>query len=167
VGLLEEIAGIPGIRRVRVASGLRYDLALTDEASLKKFLGKFVGGQLKIAPEHLAGNVLELMRKPGPEVFQKFLAFFERHKGAGQYLVPYLISAFPGSGLEDMKYLARWFRRRKWKPRQVQAFIPTPGTAASAMFFAGADFRGAPIPVAGKDSERLAQHGVLVGLVRK
>jgi radical SAM superfamily enzyme YgiQ (UPF0313 family) len=117
LGLLKRIAALPGLKQVRVASGLRFDLALTDEKVLAEFLGRFVGGQLKVAPEHLDSALLRLMRKPGPEVFEKFLRVFQKHAPAGQYLVPYLISAFPGSDKAAMDRLAGWFRRRFWRPR--------------------------------------------------
>ncbi len=161
VALLHEVAGLAGIKQVRVASGVRYDLALTDEKALADFLRHFVGGQLKVAPEHLDPAILDLMRKPGPEVFRKFLALFEKVGGPGRYLVPYLISAFPGSDPERMRHLAEWFARRSWRPRQVQAFIPTPGTVATAMYYAGLDEKGRPLAVARTDRERLAQHALL------
>jgi radical SAM superfamily enzyme YgiQ (UPF0313 family) len=136
---------------------------MTDEKALHKFLQKFVGGQLKIAPEHLSDSVLKLMRKPGAGAFQKFLSCFERWRQEGQYLLPYLISAFPGCTGEDMKQTAQWFRQRSWRPRQVQAFIPTPGTVATAMFHAETDWEGQPIFVAKTDRARQAQHGLLTG----
>ncbi len=148
------------MKQVRVASGLRYDLAMSDEAVFGKFLRKFVGGQLKVAPEHLAESVLKLMRKPSPELFQKFLALFERGRGEGQFLVPYLISAFPGSTMEDMRRTARWFKQRNWRPRQIQAFIPTPGTVATAMFYGETDGERR-LFVARTDRARQAQHGLL------
>jgi uncharacterized radical SAM protein YgiQ len=165
--LLKKIAALPGLKQVRVASGLRFDLALTDEKALAEFLGRFVGGQLKVAPEHLDPALLKLMRKPGPEVFEKFLKFFQKHAPAGQYLVPYLISAFPGSDEAAMDRLAGWFRRRFWRPRQVQAFIPTPGTVAAAMYYAGMDERGRPLKVARNDRDRRAQHRKLTAGLQK
>ena len=174
LAMLKAVAALPGVKQVRVASGLRYDLALREEKSLAEFLNHFVGGQLKVAPEHLDPFVLKLMRKPGPELFQHFFSFFERWSNQGYFLLPYLISAFPGSDPDRMRRLADWFRKRNWRPRQVQAFIPTPGTVATAMYFAGVDERGRPLNVARSDRERLAQHAFLKppadskkGLVKK
>ena len=161
VGLLKKIARLPAVKQVRVASGVRYDLALTDERALTEFLDNFVGGQLKVAPEHLSPDLLKLMRKPGPEVFKKFLRLFEGLGQHGRYLVPYLISAFPGADLGRMKHLADWFESRHWRPRQVQAFIPTPGTVATAMYYGGIDEAGRSLPVAREDRQRLAQHALL------
>ena len=161
LALLKEVARVKGIKQVRVASGVRYDLALTDEKSLIEFLDNFVGGQLKVAPEHLDPGVLRLMRKPGPEVFDKFLKIFERGRRRSCFLIPYLISAFPGSGAAQMRHLSEWFKSRSWRPRQVQAFIPTPGTVATAMYYAGVDEDGQPLEVAADDSRRLAQHAFL------
>ena len=159
--MLKTVSALPGVKQVRVSSGLRYDLALTDEAALGEFLRFFVGGQLKVAPEHLEATILNLMRKPGPEMFQKFLDFFDRAAGEKRYLVPYLISAFPGSDPGSMRKLADWFQRRHWRPRQVQLFIPTPGTVATAMYYGGIDERGKVLRVARTDRERLIQHSFL------
>jgi len=161
VNLLKKIKSIPGIKQVRVASGVRYDLALGDRAALAEFLNNYVGGQLKVAPEHLDPELLKLMRKPGPECFEKFLSLFTGTAASGRYLIPYLISAFPGSDTRRMRNLADWLKKRHWRPRQVQAFIPTPGTVATAMFFAGIDEKGRPLQVARSDRERLAQHALL------
>ena len=124
-----------------------------------------MGGQLKIAPEHLCDHILRLMRKPAFETFEEFLRLFEResrHANKKQYVVPYLISAFPGCTDEDMHCLDRWLRDHAWKPRQVQCFIPTPGTVATAMYYAGIDPDGNPIFIARTDKDRLRQHRILV-----
>ncbi|MDR0881749.1 MAG: YgiQ family radical SAM protein [Candidatus Adiutrix sp.] len=166
LALLRQIADLPGIKQVRVASGIRYDLALTDEASLAEFLKHYVGGQLKVAPEHLDSSLLDLMRKPGPELFEKFMAFFRRVAGPGRFVIPYLLSGFPGSDLRRMRRLADWLQKRCWRPRQVQAFIPTPGTVATAMYYAGIDENGQPLAVARTDRERRAQHDLLAPKVQ-
>ncbi len=163
--LLKRLSAQPGVKHVRVSSGIRHDLALIDEAYLQTFLGEFVGGQLKLAPEHSCDNVLQLMRKPSFKAFEDFLTVFERESrraGKEQYVVPYLLSAFPGCRDEDMQALADWLRVRGWKPRQVQCFVPTPGTVATAMYYAGIDPEGRPIPVARTDAERLRQHRILM-----
>ncbi|MGI5843181.1 MAG: YgiQ family radical SAM protein [Candidatus Xenobium sp.] len=162
--LLREVARQDGVRHVRVASGLRHDLALQAPRALKALIMEFTGGQLKVAPEHISENVLRGMRKPSLEVFERFLEEFRRHSeaaGKEQYVIPYLISAFPGCTEQDMRELADWLRARGWTPRQVQCFIPTPGTVATAMYFTGLDPEGNPIHVARSDAERLRQHGLL------
>ena len=161
VNMLKELASKDGLKQVRVASGVRYDLALEDPGSLEEFLRHFIGGQLKVAPEHLDPEILKLMRKPGPKVFERFLTFFQRNGLPDQYLIPYLISAFPGSDMAKMRGLAGWLKERNWRPRQVQAFIPTPGTVATAMYYAGIDEKGNKASVARSDRARLEQHAWL------
>ena len=165
VGLLREVAALPGVRQVRVASGVRADLALNDPEALAAYTGEFIGGQLKVAPEHCAARVLDLMRKPGMEVFEAFLqSFMEQSRRAGreQYVVPYMMSAFPGCTDEDMHELARWLQQRHWSPQQTQCFIPTPGSIATAMYYCGRNEDGEEIYVARSDADRLRQHRILM-----
>ena len=165
VELLRRVASAKGVRHVRVASGVRHDLALKDLSYLRAIVREFVGGQLKVAPEHLVEHVLTLMRKPGPKIFEQFLEVFDQEcaaAGKPQFVIPYLISAFPGCTLADMHELARWLSRRGWQPQQVQCFIPLPGTVAAAMYHAGIDPEGKPIPVARTDAQRLKMHYALV-----
>lgn len=164
VELLRALGRVRGVKSVRVASGIRHDLALQSEGYIRALVAEFTGGQLKLAPEHSCDRVLRLMRKPAFESFERFLAVFERESrraGKEQYVVPYLLSAFPGTTDADMAALAGWLRERGWKPQQVQCFIPTPGTVATAMFYAGIDPEGRPIPVARTDAERRRQHALL------
>lgn len=170
VELLRKVERTPGVKHVRVASGVRFDLALTDPAALAAYTGEFTGGQLKVAPEHCAAPVLKLMRKPGMPAFESFLASFRRQSlacGKEQYVIPYLMSAFPGCTDAHMRELAAWLAERGWSPRQVQCFIPTPGTVATAMFYAGLAPDGTPVPVARSDAERLRQHAILLGDEKK
>ncbi len=163
--LLRRVKDAPGVAHVRVASGIRHDLALRDESYLTALLESFVGGQLKVAPEHCCDAVLQAMRKPDFAAFEKFMTVFERisrKTGREQYVVPYLMSAFPGCSDADMRALADWLRRRGWKPRQVQCFIPAPGTVATAMYYAGIDPAGKSIPVARTDAERIRQHRLIL-----
>jgi len=162
--LLDSLARIPGVRHVRVASGIRHDLALRDPDYLQALTARYTGGQLKLAPEHCRENVLRLMRKPVFDCFERFVDVFRNlshESGKEQYIVPYLMSAFPGCTDADMRALVRWLESKGWKPRQVQCFIPTPGTVATAMFCAGIAPDGSPIPVARTDAERLRQHRIL------
>jgi radical SAM superfamily enzyme YgiQ (UPF0313 family) len=106
------------------------------------------------------------MRKPPLETFEAFLddfASLSATAGKEQYVVPYLMSAHPGCTDEHMRELAAWLKARNWSPRQVQCFIPTPGTVATAMFYAGTDTEGNSIPVAGSDADRMRQHRMLLG----
>jgi uncharacterized radical SAM protein YgiQ len=165
LALLRDIARIPGVSHVRTASGIRHDLALRDPDYVHGLIREFVGGQLKLAPEHIAPAVLHGMRKPPFESFDRFLNLFQAVSaecGKEQYVVPYLISAFPGCTDEDMRRLSAWLRSRRWAPQQVQCFIPLPGTVAAAMFYAAIAPDGSPIPVARTDAERLRQHRLLV-----
>ncbi len=170
VRLLRQIQEMVGIKHVRVASGVRFDLALQDHAALEAYAGEFTGGQLKIAPEHCNGFVLQLMRKPHMAAFEKFLQHFtdySRAHGKEQYVIPYLMSAFPGCTEQHMNELASWLRARHWSPQQVQCFIPTPGTVATAMFYAAQDPQGKPLYVARTDAQRRKQHSLLLGTVSK
>ncbi len=163
--MLRAVRRAPGVRHVRVASGVRFDLALKDMRTLSGYLREFVGGQLKIAPEHVCDQILALMRKPGLRVFEEFLTVFARESaqaGKEQYVIPYLMSAFPGSTDEDMRRLGAWLRARGWRPQQMQCFIPIPGAVATAMYFAGITPSGKPLYVARTDEERLRQHHILL-----
>ncbi len=162
--LLRAIARLSGVSHVRVASGIRHDLALAEPAYVEALVGEFTGGQLKLAPEHASDRVLRLMRKAPFQAFEQFLALFQRisrQAGKEQYVIPYLLSAFPGCTDADMRALARWLAARGWRPQQVQCFVPTPGTVAAAMYHAGIDPDGKPIPVARSDAARLRQHRIL------
>lgn len=164
--MLREVAQVPGVRHVRVASGVRFDLALADADALSAYTQEFTGGQLKVAPEHISEDVLALMRKPSLTVFEAFLERFERLSAAAgkeQYVVPYLMSAYPGCTDGHMRELARWLKLRNWSPRQVQCFVPTPGTVATAMYYAEKDLQGRVLPVAKTDAARMRQHYILLG----
>lgn len=165
VNLLRSVNDVQSVKHVRVASGWRIDLALTDMQALTCMIREFVGGQAKVAPEHHADHVLKLMRKPGFQTFEKFLDLFGRESrkaGKQQYVIPYLMSAFPGCTEDDMRALGDWLKSQGWKPEQVQCFIPLPGTAAAAMFHAETDLKGNPIHVAKTDAERMRQHAILM-----
>jgi len=128
---------LDGVKRIFIASGLRYDLAICDPEYIKELVTHHVGGRLKIAPEHTEDNTLSKMMKPGIGSYYKFKKLFERYSkqaGKEQYLIPYFISSHPGTSDEDMLNLALWLKRNNFKPDQVQAFIPTPMAIASAMY---------------------------------
>ncbi len=164
VGMLQEVAALDGVRHLRVASGIRHDMSRDNDLFMRTLIAEFVGGQLKVAPEHSEDRVLALMRKPSIGRFEQFLSLFRkesRKAGKEQYVIPYLISAFPGCTMADMRRLAAWLKERNWSPQQLQCFIPTPGTVATAMFYAGVDTKMRPIAVARSDKERMIQHSLL------
>ena len=106
------------------------------------------------------------MRKPGRQAFEQFLKVFEEEceaAGKEQYVIPYLLTAFPGCTGKDMEYLSNWLHQRGWKPQQVQCFIPLPCTVAAAMYWGSIDPQGKPIPVPRSDADRLRMHYQLVG----
>ena len=128
---------IKGIKRVMVASGLRYDLAVKDPEYVKELVTHHVGGYLKIAPEHSEEGVLNKMMKPGMGSYDEFKRMFEKFSkeaGKKQYLIPYFIAAHPGSENEDMLNLAMWLKRHDFKLDQVQTFYPSPMALATAMY---------------------------------
>ncbi|MEK7259092.1 MAG: YgiQ family radical SAM protein [Pseudomonadota bacterium] len=131
---------IPGIKRVAIASGLRYDLAIRDPEYVEELVTHHVGGYLKIAPEHSEENTLSKMMKPGIGSYDAFKEMFERFsKKAGkvQYLIPYFIAAHPGTENEDMLNLGLWLKKNKFRPDQVQTFYPSPMALATAMYHSG------------------------------
>ena len=128
---------IKGIKRVMVASGLRYDLAVKDPEYVKELVTHHVGGYLKIAPEHSEEGVLNKMMKPGMGSYDEFKRMFEKFSkeaGKKQYLIPYFIAAHPGSENEDMLNLAMWLKKHDFKLDQVQTFYPSPMALATAMY---------------------------------
>jgi uncharacterized radical SAM protein YgiQ len=128
---------IKGIKRVMVASGLRYDLAVEDPEYVKELVTHHVGGYLKIAPEHSEEGTLSKMMKPGMGSYDKFKRMFERYSkeaGKKQYLIPYFIAAHPGSENGDMLNLALWLKKNDFKLDQVQTFYPSPMAMATAMY---------------------------------
>jgi len=152
VSLLKSVRKEPGIKRVFVASGVRYDLAMRSKEFISELAKHHTGGQLSVAPEHSDPEVLDKMKKPPVEHYERFAqAFCQASEEAGkeQYLVPYFITGHPGSTLEDTIELALWLKDRNMRPRQVQDFIPTPMAIATAMYFTGLDpLTGKPVHVA-------------------
>jgi len=152
VSLLKAVRKEPGIKRVFVASGVRYDLAMRSKEFISELAKHHTGGQLSVAPEHSDPDVLDKMKKPPVEHYERFAqAFCQASEEAGkeQYLVPYFITGHPGSTLADTIELALWLKERNMRPRQVQDFIPTPMAIATAMYFTGLDpLTGKPVYVA-------------------
>jgi uncharacterized radical SAM protein YgiQ len=131
---------LPGIKKVLIASGVRYDLAVEDPGYVKELVTHHVGGYLKIAPEHTEDGPLSKMMKPGIGSYERFRELFEKFSGeAGkeQYLIPYFIAAHPGTTDEDMLNLALWLKQNGFRADQVQAFYPSPMATATAMYRSG------------------------------
>jgi radical SAM superfamily enzyme YgiQ (UPF0313 family) len=131
---------LPGIKKVLIASGLRYDLAVEDTEYVKELVTHHVGGYLKIAPEHTEQGPLSKMMKPGIGSFDRFKELFEKYSKEAnkkQYLIPYFIAAHPGTTDEDMLNLALWLKKNNFRADQVQAFYPSPMATATAMYRSG------------------------------
>jgi len=131
---------LKGVKKVFVASGLRYDLAVQSPEYIKELATHHVGGYLKIAPEHTESGPLSKMMKPGMEAYYRFKELFDQYsKAAGkeQYLIPYFIAAHPGTRDEDMLQLALWLKQNGFRADQVQTFLPSPMATATAMYFSG------------------------------
>lgn len=167
IALLRKLRALPGVKKVFIRSGIRYDYLLADKE--RKFLDELcryhISGLLKIAPEHIAPQVLAKMGKPGKDVYLQFMdAYTKKNKEIGmrQYLVPYFISSHPGCTLENAVELAEFLRDIHHQPQQVQDFIPTPGSAATAMYYSGVDPRsGQPVFVARSLHDKAMQRALM------
>jgi uncharacterized radical SAM protein YgiQ len=140
VRLYRKARAVRGIKKIFVASGVRYDLAATSPEYVKELATHHVGGYLKIAPEHTESGPLAHMMKPGMGAYDRFKALFDKYSkeaGKEQYLIPYFIAAHPGTTDEDMLALALWLKRNGFKADQVQAFLPSPMATATAMYHTG------------------------------
>jgi uncharacterized radical SAM protein YgiQ len=137
IKLYRRARALPGIKKVLVASGVRYDLAAESPEYVKELAQHHVGGYLKIAPEALAEGPLSKMMKPGVGTYYRFKELFDRYSkeaGKEQYLIPYFIAAHPGTSDEDMLELALWLKKNGFRADQVQAFLPSPMATATAMY---------------------------------
>ncbi len=133
---------LPGIKKIFIASGLRYDLAVESPEYVKELVTHHVGGYLKIAPEHTEAGPLSKMMKPGMSTYDRFKQMFDKYSqqaGKEQYLIPYFIAAHPGTTDQDMLNLALWLKRNGFRADQVQAFLPSPMSIATAMYHSGKD----------------------------
>ncbi len=137
IKLYQRARQLPGVKKILIASGLRYDLAVQSPAYIEELATHHVGGYLKIAPEHTEGGPLSKMMKPGIGAYDRFKQMFDKASAAAgkkQYLIPYFIAAHPGTGDEDMMNLAIWLKRNGFKADQVQTFYPSPMATATAMY---------------------------------
>jgi uncharacterized radical SAM protein YgiQ len=142
IDLMKKVRKEKGIKRVYIASGVRYDLAERSPEFIRELAQHHTGGQLSVAPEHTSEAVLDKMKKPPIEHYERFAQMFckaSEDAGKEQYLVPYFISGHPGSTLADSIDLALYLKAKNLRPRQVQDFIPTPMAIATTMFYTGLD----------------------------
>ena len=140
IRLYRRARALPGVKKVLIASGVRYDLATESPEYVKELAQHHVGGYLKIAPEAIAEGPLSKMMKPGVGTYDRFKALFDKYSkeaGKEQYLIPYFIAAHPGTTDEDMLELALWLKRNGFRADQVQAFLPSPMATATAMYHSG------------------------------
>ncbi|KJH83252.1 YgiQ family radical SAM protein [Pseudomonas sp. KSR10] len=140
IELYRKARALPGVKKILIASGLRYDLAVESPEYVKELVTHHVGGYLKIAPEHTERGPLDKMMKPGIGSYDKFKRMFEKYSkeaGKEQYLIPYFIAAHPGTTDEDMMNLALWLKGNGFRADQVQAFYPSPMASATAMYHTG------------------------------
>jgi uncharacterized radical SAM protein YgiQ len=140
IELYRRARSVPGVKKVSIASGVRYDLASKSPEYIKELAAHHVGGYLKIAPEHTQDGPLNAMMKPGIETYERFKEIFDKaskEAGKEQYVIPYFIAAHPGTTDRDMLELALWLKRHDFRADQVQAFLPTPMTFAAAMYHTG------------------------------
>ena len=167
LALLRKLRAIPGVKKVFIRSGIRYDYMACDPSGefFADLVRYHVSGQLKVAPEHISPNVLYYMGKPPKEIYERFCEKYKRLNqkyGLEQYLVPYLMSSHPGSRLDDAIYLAEYLNQTGYRPEQVQDFYPTPGTLSTAMYYTGLDPRTMePVYVAKDPHEKAMQRALL------
>ena len=167
IRLLRSLRALPGVKKVFIRSGIRFDYVLADRESgfLDELCRYHVSGQLKVAPEHVSDPVLKLMGKPSRQVYEKFKKAYERTNerlGKKQYLVPYLMSSHPGSDLKEAIKLAEYIRDLGYMPEQVQDFYPTPGTISTCMFYTGLDPRNMkPVYVPVSAGEKQMQRALI------
>ena len=167
LALLRKLRAIPGVKKVFIRSGIRFDYLLADQNDtfFKELVKYHVSGQLKVAPEHIADPVLEKMGKPPRAVYDKFLAKYKRLNeqcGLKQYVVPYLMSSHPGSTLKEAVALAEYLRDLGYMPEQVQDFYPTPSTLSTAMYYTGLDPRTMkPVYVPTNPHEKAMQRALI------
>ncbi len=167
VSLLKKLRQIPGVKKVFIRSGIRFDYVLADKKKdfLQELCRHHVSGQLKVAPEHVAQPVLSLMGKPEHRVYEKFTEeFYKMNEKTGkkQYLVPYLMSSHPGSSMKEAVELAEYCRDLGYMPEQVQDFYPTPSTLSTCMYYTGIDPRnGKEVYVPRSPHEKAMQRALI------
>lgn len=167
VALLRKLRALPKVKKVFIRSGIRFDYVLADKKDvfLKELVQYHISGQLRVAPEHVADEVLRRMGKPKHRVYEAFLKKFDecnRRYGKEQYAVPYLMSSHPGCSLKEAVEMAEYLRDLKYTPEQVQDFYPTPSTLSTCMYYTGLDPRDMkPVYVPKNPHEKAMQRALL------
>jgi uncharacterized radical SAM protein YgiQ len=165
IQLMRDVRQVDGVKKVLVASGIRMDLARRSPEYMRELTAHHVGGHLKVAPEHVDPDVLDKMKKPCNDDFEKFADSFARESkraGKKQYLVPYFIASHPGSDLDAMIHLAVFLKRNGYKPDQVQDFIPAPLDVATCMYYTGLDpFTKKPVHISKTLKDRKLQRALM------
>ena len=165
--LLRELRALPGVKKVFVRSGIRFDylLADSDDTFFRELVQYHISGQLKVAPEHISDAVLCRMGKPENAVYQRFIAKYKKlnkEMGKNQFLVPYLMSSHPGSTMKEAVELAEYLRDLGYMPEQVQDFYPTPSTMSTVMYYTGIDPRDRkPVYVCRNPHEKAMQRALI------
>ena len=168
VELLRKLEAVPGVKKVFIRSGIRFDYVMADsnDEFLKELCEKHISGQLRVAPEHVSDNVLRMMGKPQNSVYEKFIDRYKRvnaKTGKQQYVVPYLMSSHPGSSLKEAVELAEYVRDIGYMPEQVQDFYPTPSTISTCMYYTGVDPRTMkPVYVPHNPHEKAMQKALMM-----
>lgn len=168
VELLRKLEAVPGVKKVFIRSGIRFDYVVADsnDEFLKELCEKHISGQLRVAPEHVSDNVLRMMGKPQNSVYEKFIDRYKRvnaKTGKQQYVVPYLMSSHPGSTLKEAVELAEYVRDIGYMPEQVQDFYPTPSTISTCMYYTGVDPRTMkPVYVPHNPHEKAMQKALMM-----
>ncbi len=167
LALLRKLRALPGVKKVFIRSGIRFDYLLADgnDAFFREMVEHHVSGQLKVAPEHISDAVLHYMGKPRNAVYEKFCKAYAKHNealGKKQFLVPYLMSSHPGSTLKEAVELAEYLRDKRLRPEQVQDFYPTPSTLSTVMYYTGIDPRdGSPVYICKNPHEKAMQRALI------
>ena len=167
IELLRKLRALPGVKKVFIRSGIRFDYLLADKSDefLRELVKYHISGQLKVAPEHISDPVLQKMGKPPHRVYEKFTRRYHQMNqscGMDQYLVPYLMSSHPGCGMKEAVELAVWLKGLGYMPEQVQDFYPTPSTLSTCMYYTGVDPRTMqPVEVT-KDPHQKAMQRALI-----
>ena len=165
--LLKKLRALPGVKKVFVRSGIRYDYLMFDhdDSFIRELVAHHVSGQLKVAPEHVSDHVLRLMGKPAGGLYDRFCAKYKKvnaQLGMDQYIVPYFMSSHPGSTLDSAVELALYLKKTGQRPEQVQDFYPTPGTLSTCMFHTGLDPRDMqPVYVPRDPAEKAMQRALM------
>ena len=168
IELLRKLEAIPGVKKVFIRSGIRFDYVMADSSDefLKELCEKHISGQLRVAPEHVSDNVLKMMGKPKNSVYESFIARYQKvnaRTGKKQFVVPYLMPSHPGSTLKEAVELAEYVRDIGYMPEQVQDFYPTPSTISTCMYYTGVDPRTMqPVYVPHNPHEKAMQKALMM-----